>query len=355
VKNKLYRHLFFWLASTVQGTLVEYAWIHTTFKNISQPQIITLALCFNLALTPARVFFTYFALHVFDKKPFNQTHKLWLTFLKLSAAMLVAVIMYRLALSYYIIPHQYPGSPPYTLYQLFKPQWMLVSVIDIGYVGGIAVALKLYRMQTLSLKNEKELTRDKLETELKFLKNQVNPHFLFNTMNNIHAMALEKADETPQVVIELSNMLRYMLYKSVNGTVPISEEVKVLENYVQLEKIRHNGRVEVCFKKEIDDYQQLISPLILLPFLENAFKHGVNGTKEPTICIDAELNKGRLAFTVKNPHNNPSNGQIKENTGLKNIRRQLELTYTDFTLNVTDSAQNFLVDLNIDLGSAKTL
>ncbi|MFI5160195.1 MAG: sensor histidine kinase [Sphingobacteriales bacterium] len=353
MENKLYRHLLFWLASIVQGTLVEYAWIHTTFTNISQPHIITLAFCFNLSLMPSRVFFTYFALAIFEKKPFKRPGNLWLTCLKLGAGLLVAIIMFRMALGYYIIPHQYPGHPPYTLAQLFSPQWMLVALLDIGYVGGIALALKLYRMQTMSLKNEKELTKDKLQTELKFLKNQFNPHFLFNTMNNIHAMALEKAEETPQVVIELSNMLRYMLYKSVNGTVPISEEIKVLDNYVQLEKIRHNGQVRVCFKKEIDDYEQVISPLILLPFLENAFKHSNVGAADPTICVDVTVTDGRLNFKVKNPHGNASNGQINEHIGLTNIRRQLDLTYTDFCLKLTDSGQTFLVDLSIDLHSVK--
>jgi len=356
VKNKLYRHLFFWLASCVQGTLVEYAWIHTTFKNVSQPHIITLAFCFNLALMPSRIFFTYYALDIFAKKPFKKPNNLWLTFLRLSVGLMVAIILYRVALGYYIVPHQYPGNPPYTLQQLFNPQWMFASLLDIGYVGGIAVALKLYRMQTVSLKNEKKLTTDKLETELKFLKNQVNPHFLFSVMNDIHAMALEKADETPQVVVELASMLRYMLYKSVNGTVPVAEEIKILENYIQLEKIRHNEQIDVFFKKEIDDYEQMISPLILLPFLENAFKHGVDNAKDSAvISMDATLNKGQLVFMVKNSHKNQSDGEIKENMGLKNIRRQLELTYADFSLNLTDLKQTFLVNLQINLNSAKTL
>lgn len=207
-------------------------------------------------------------------------------------------------------------------------------------------------MQAISQKNDKELVKDKLETELKFLKNQMNPHFLFNTLNAIYALARKKSDETPNVVVRLADLLRYMLYKSSDDTIPISEEIRILENYVQLERIRYGERLQVCFTKEIDDYTQLISPLILLPLIENAFKHGVDEAVEFTkIYIHATLFKGELNIVVKNKHNPACKGQIRENIGLRNIKRQLELIYSDFSLDIANLEEVFLVDLKINLHS----
>ena len=352
MKNKLYRHLIFWLANCVQGTLLEYAWIHTLYLKEQPFTIIVQAVCFNMAFMPSRLFFTYYALSVFSKKPFDNQYSGWLMGLKLGIALLTAVIMHRLASAYIIIPDEFPHRALYTWREVLSPPWLFISLLDIGYVAGIAVSLKLFRMQALSIRNEKDLVKDKLETELKFLKNQINPHFLFNTLNNIYALARKKSDDTPTMVARLANLLRFMLYESAKSAIPISEEIKILDDYVQLEEIRYSNRLQVCFNKEIDDYSRLISPLILLPFIENAFKHGVSDTISSTnICIRIKLDKGLLHFVVKNSHNNNCTDVIKENIGLKNIRRQLELTYRDFSLNIASKEQTFTVDLMINLNS----
>ena len=346
-----YRHLVFWLAYSVQGTLLEYAWIHTVFAKEQQVNVILLAITFNLVLTPSRLLITYYALNVAVTQPLTRHYNVWLIFLKLSVALFVAIVLHRMGSIYYINPHEYPKSV-YSFSDVFNVSWMFVSLLDLGYVAGIAVALRLFRMQILSLRNEKNLVKDKLETELKFLKNQINPHFLFNTLNNIYALARKKSDKTPEVVVRLAKLLRFMLYESAKDTIPIAEEIQILEDYVQLERLRYSNRLEVCFHKEIDDYNQLIAPLILLPFIENAFKHGVNDTINSTgISIKATLEKGQLAFVVKNSHDHDDNSPINENIGLSNVRRQLELMYTDFSLNTTNLAQIFIVDLKINLHS----
>jgi len=205
-------------------------------------------------------------------------------------------------------------------------------------------------MQIINLKNEKFLVKDKLETELKFLKNQINPHFLFNTLNNIYALARKKSDKTPEVVVRLSKLLRFMLYESAKEAIPIEEELRILDDYVQLEKIRHSNRLDICFHKEIDNYNQPIAPLILLPFIENAFKHGINETiDETSIEIKVELKEGQLAFYVKNSHDREEGKPVSDNIGLKNVRRQLELMYSDFSLTTNNQTQTFIVDLHINL------
>jgi two-component system LytT family sensor kinase len=351
VKTKFYRHLLFWLACSVQGTLLEYTWIQYVFARHTQGYIILLAISFNMVLLPAKILFTYYALEVGVNQPFRKPYKMPVIIAKLTVAMLLAIILYRVA-SVYIIDHmEYPRAK-YTISNVFDLGWDFVALLDIGYVAGIAAALKLFRMQMLNLRNEKALVKDKLETELKFLKNQINPHFLFNTLNNIYALARKKSDKTPEVVVRLSKLLRFMLYESAKDTIPIEEEIRILEDYVQLEEIRHTKKLDIIFEKEIDNYNQRIAPLILLPFIENAFKHGINETiRETAIVIKIKLIDGRLSFYVMNSHDNEPGAPVNENIGLKNVRRQLELMYNDFTLNACNLERNFIVDLDINLNS----
>jgi LytS/YehU family sensor histidine kinase len=271
--------------------------------------------------------------------------------IKLSIAFLLAILVYRMGVVFVIDPMEYPRTK-YTFANVLDVGWSFIPLLDIGYFAGIAAALKLFRMQNLNLRKEKSLVKDKLETELKFLKNQINPHFLFNTLNNIYALARKKSDKTPEVVVRLSKLLRFMLYESAKEAIPIEEELRILEDYVQLEKIRHAKKLDVVFEKEIDNYNQLIAPLILLPFIENAFKHGINETIEETsIVIKIKLTEGQLNFYVMNSHENEPGAPVNENIGLSNVRRQLELMYKDFTLKACNLESTFIVDLNINLNS----
>jgi two-component system LytT family sensor kinase len=290
-------------------------------------------------------------LEVAVNQPLKRAYKAPIIVLKLTIACLLAIILYRIASVYFINPVDYPRAK-YTIANVFDIGWAFVGLLDIGYVAGIAAALRLFRMQILNLRHEKSLVKEKLETELKFLKNQINPHFLFNTLNNIYALARKKSDKTPQVVVRLSKLLRFMLYESAKDAIPIEEEIRILEDYVQLEEIRHSKKLGITFHKDIDDYNQLIAPLILLPFIENAFKHGINETFEETsIDIKIRLVEGQLSFYVMNSHENEPGAPINENIGLSNVRRQLELMYKDFTLKACNLERTFIVDLNINLNS----
>ena len=114
--------------------------------------------------------------------------------------------------------------------------------------------------------------RKKLETELQFLKSQTNPHFLFNTLNNIYALARKKSDSTADAVMKLSKLLRFMLYESQKKFISITDEIQVLDDFIELEKIRYGEKLQLIFNKSIDNESHPIAPLILLPFVENAFK-----------------------------------------------------------------------------------
>jgi LytS/YehU family sensor histidine kinase len=225
-------------------------------------------------------------------------------------------------------------------------------LLDIGFVAGGAVALKLLRIQLAGKEREKNLVKEKLGAELKFLRNQTNPHFLFNTLNNIYALARKKSDDTADTVMKLSKLLRFMLYESGKDLITITEEIKMLNDYLELEKIRYNERLAITFNKEIDNGAQTIAPLLLLPFIENAFKHGVSETRfNSHIYIDMKLKSGRLAFNIENSKENGNADAVKDNIGLSNVRRQLELMYKEYSMEVQNGNNLFKVLLTINLDS----
>jgi len=351
VNKRFLRHLLFWLAYCIQETLIEYAWIHGYYDQNHQAKVVLQAIWFCISLLPGKIAFTYWVLYKFTPQALNMRGRLPVLIPQFIIAFLVAIFIHRLAGNYILMAELNPGKPV-DFSEVYNPNKVFVSLLDTGYVAGIAVALKLFRMQIEHLRNEKDLVREKLGTELKFLKNQINPHFLFNTLNNIYSLSRKKSDKAPEIVLKLSKLLRFILYESGKDTITIAEEIRILEDYVELEKIRYNDRLKLTFDKQIDDTEQLITPLILLPFIENAFKHGVSETTEETcIAISIVLKNGNLSFFVNNSKEYDGANDVREKIGLSNVRRQLELMYRDFTLVIDNLADNFNVDLKINLNS----
>jgi len=203
-------------------------------------------------------------------------------------------------------------------------------------------------------KDQRELLRineQKKIAELTALKQQLNPHFLFNTLNNLYALALEKSDKTPEVIERLSNMLDYMLYRTNNKFVLLQKEIELIEHYLALEKIRYGARVAISF-----DYAKpgdtKIAPLLLLTFIENAFKHGVwQELKQASIDISLKLTDKDILFKIKNTKPNSEivtyNGE--QALGLRNVKRQLELLYSnDYELQLIDEEFCYSVQLKLE-------
>ncbi len=199
-----------------------------------------------------------------------------------------------------------------------------------------------------------QLRIEKQEAELNYLKSQTNPHFLFNTLNNIYALAKDKSDLAPESILRLSKILRFMLYETGGEYIHIEQEIKIIDDYIALEKLRYDDSLGVNFKYDIQDPKQPIPPLLLIPLVENAFKHGVSETRnQPFIDIHLSANRGQLAFFVKNSTEKfpEAERRVTENIGLSNLRRQLELLYTDYELSVQQGESVFTTRLNINLAS----
>lgn len=199
---------------------------------------------------------------------------------------------------------------------------------------------------------EQKLRIEKQEAELNYLKSQTNPHFLFNTLNNIYALTRDKSDLAPESILRLSKILRFMLYETGGDYIAIEQEIKIISDYIALEKLRYDESLRVNFNYDIEDMKQAIPPLLLIPLVENAFKHGVSETRQdPFVNIHLSLKKKYLNFAVKNSAEAGGDKPVKENIGLSNLRRQLELLYRDFSLSVQQGESDFTAELKINLAS----
>lgn len=192
-------------------------------------------------------------------------------------------------------------------------------VIILGFIS-------FNRKQQRLLKLEEE----KRSIELKVLKNQLNPHFLFNTLNNLYTLTLKKDDKAPEVIAKLSEILDFVLYRCNEDYVSVEKEITLIENYIALEKLRYDeNRLDILFTKDIQESNK-ISPLIVLTFIENAFKHGViNETEKATIRLNLESKNGQIIFSIENtkPQNECAQISEKSKIGLENVRKQLDLLY----------------------------
>ena len=220
------------------------------------------------------------------------------------------------------------------------------SVFFFGIIRHIYNYTKL-KQATQQLRIEKQ------EAELSYLKSQTNPHFLFNTLNNIYSLARDKSDLAPESILRLSKMLRFMLYEAGGEYIAIEQELKIISDYIALEKLRYDESLRINFNHHIEDLKQAIPPLLLIPLVENAFKHGVSETRhQPFVDIHLSVNKRQLSFIVKNSAEAVSGeGNVKENIGLSNLRRQLELLYKEYELSVQQQGSVFIASLKINLSS----
>ena len=197
-----------------------------------------------------------------------------------------------------------------------------------------------------------QLRIDKQEAELNYLKSQTNPHFLFNTLNNIYSLARDKSDLAPESILRLSKMLRFMLYETGGAFIAIEQELKIINDYIALEKLRYDESLHVNFNHNIEDMKQAVPPLLLIPLVENAFKHGVSETRgRPFVDIHLAVNNRQLVLAVKNSSEMPEGSDVKENIGLSNLRRQLELLYKEYDLSVQQGKSVFTAVLKINLAS----
>jgi sensor histidine kinase YesM len=220
-----------------------------------------------------------------------------------------------------------------------------------GSVFFFGIARHVYNYIKLK-QAEQQLRIEKQEAELNYLRSQTNPHFLFNTLNNIYSLARDKSELAPESILRLSKILRFMLYETSGAYIAIEQELKIISDYIALEKLRYDESLRINFNHNIEDMKQAVPPLLLIPLVENAFKHGVSETRnQPFVDIHISVNKRQLSFIVRNSSEASGEPGSKDKIGLSNLRRQLELLYKDYDLSVQQGESAFTATLKINLAS----
>lgn len=229
------------------------------------------------------------------------------------------------------------------LYKLFH-----VYLFNNFSVACIFLVIKLLLMQQASQQQALAGEKEKVSSELKLLKSQLNPHFLFNTLNNIYSLAVQNSPQTADSIGRLAGILDYILYRATLPFVPVQEELEIIEAYIKLEKLRYSERLVVTFKQQVHS-PILIAPLLLVSFVENAFKHGASeDTGFPEIHIQTSTVNNIFLFEIKNTVVGKAKTTEKDKLGLVNISKQLELLYgAKQHLEIMDSATYFCLKLRI--------
>lgn len=250
---------------------------------------------------------------------------------------------YGLARSFkaYILLHDGKMTPFWT--------YFFSSALTNVFFLFLSTALKFGVDWFLNARIQKDLENQRLAAELAFLKSQINPHFLFNSLNSIYSLAYQKSDTAPEAILKLSEIMRYMLYESNDGKVDLAKELQYLQNYIDLQKIRFGNKAFVDFKITGEVSNQKIVPLLLIAFIENAFKHGIASDPSVPIRLMINLSGANLHFYIENKKH-MNNRDIEGGVGLANVERRLELLYTDnYKLDIQDKPDTYTAELSLVL------
>ncbi|MGL4598037.1 MAG: sensor histidine kinase [Bacteroidia bacterium] len=225
---------------------------------------------------------------------------------------------------------------------------LLLQLTNSAFRFVLIVVLSLLLRISARLRQEKQ---EKSQAELAYLKAQINPHFLFNTLNGIYSLAILKSDATAPAIVKLSEMMRYVTTESQQEYVPLEKEMNYLRNYIDLQKMRVGETIDLVFRIEGEAQGKLIAPLLLIPFIENAFKYGVNPEEKSKIEIDLQIQSDSITLDVKNQKVKTNiHGQDGAGMGLENARKRFALSYPGkHTLHIHETASDFAVHLNVML------
>ena len=275
--------------------------------------------------------------------------KNWRKYLLWLIVLLVPIMIARILTENQILL-QYTSNEDYyktlKLARLISTLWDTLSFLI--FTGMIRFVLDWFELEN----KKKQLENEKLVAELNYLKSQINPHFLFNTLHNLNSLVYAGAKNANEVIVKLSNIMRYMIYESGKERVALASEIEYMNDYIHLESIRLNNSFRLDFKISGAIEQTKIAPLMLITFLENAFKHGVSD-HEPDCWIDVQLtvDANQLRYHISNKKiKSVKQNKLKSGFGLDNVKKRLELSYPhNYTLTVNDRGDSHSIDLIIQL------
>jgi len=363
-RHRLSRHLLFWLAWWIffEFTYFMPVYWYPGWNTLKVPDPVLksgyfgfylLVILNTLLAVAVHVFFTYMLIYRLMPRYLVKEKYFAFTF---SVTMLLfsSVVLFYFDFKYgnpYI--RELFGRPPkiWTHKELLDCAWDMV-LYNCPVVGGAALAIKLVKRWWIKQKESQQLTSAKASAELQLLKAQVHPHFLFNTLNNIYSFTLNASPKAPAMVKKLSGLLQYIIYECNQSTTPLEKELKMIQDYMGLEKVRYGDQMDMQVDIRGDYAGKKIAPLLLIPFVENSFKHGTSKMLSRSwvnlnIIIEDEIFYLMLTNSKPEEYINPApNGGI----GLTNVQKRLHLLYPGLhKLKMSEEPEHFTVLLEIDL------
>ncbi len=299
-------------------------------------------LYYGVALNMVLFYVSVYYLMPLVQKRYNMFMAVAASFLLYVVITTIEIGFDALVLRYHIIQHEIQT------YHIIIANVLLNFVVMPVVIGYFFV-----RSWQTADKNRRLLREENLRMEVEFLKSQINPHFLFNTLNNLYASARRNSDmQTAEGISQLSGMMRYMIYDTNVQHIMLAKEVDYLKNYIQLQKMRFSDAdpIDIRFDVNGDVGQMAVAPMLLIPFVENAFKHGISLKEKSYIHIELNVLPGHFTFKVENSIFKKTNKQQEGGMGLKNVKRRLDLLYAShYDLKTEAGKDKFLAVLNINI------
>ena len=338
----LWHHIVFWL---VYFLFTTFRW--GSYFNDYGYAFKTTLLGFSIHMS-----LCYFNIYYLMPK-FIHTRKYFIyTILLISSLFFMLLLKFNLTF-FLVSSNVWPEGPPGTTSTLtlnYAIEMMLGELYVVTFVTAIKVTFDWIREH----KRLVDLEKLQLETELRLLRTQISPHFFFNTLNNIYSLTIEKSDKAPKIILKLSELMRYLLYETKQKRQSLTKEIICLQNYLDLERIRYGDqlKININISGEIEDKE--IAPMLLLSFIENSFKHGVNkNLGEININIDFNVIEDFLHFRISNPvadeKNNNTVKTLPGGIGIGNVKKRLELGYNEgeYYLDINNNGEEYVVNLKI--------
>lgn len=308
----------------------------------------------NLLGFPIHMVSSY--LNIFVFMPFLVYRKKYFLYIISLFSTIFIMVIIKYNLTYLLISHNVWPEGPEPIDSLtlnYTIEMMIGELYVVGFVAAIKITLDFLKEH----KRVADLEKTQLETELLFLKNQISPHFFFNTLNNIYSLSVEKSNKTPKIILKLSELMRYLLYETKGKRQTLENEILCIQNYLDLERVRYDDSLEVNMYISGDIQDKEIAPILLLTFVENAFKHGANkNIGNVKIVINFKIIENFLYFTLINPMplttGHKDNLKQSSGIGLENIKKRLDLGYdkNDYDLKIKNNKNKFVVKLKIKVG-----
>jgi sensor histidine kinase YesM len=334
-------HILFWLGYLALYTITwadSWDWID-----------IKKSLIFELYILPSRIWIVYVTIYFLLPKYLLLKKYFYFIFLLIFCMIFSSIIEYLVVQLY----HYYFSNTPINLYDNFNFRKLFKIIVIVNSTAVFVVTIKMIQLWYAHQKRIQLIEKEKIHAELQSLKQQLNPHFLFNTLNNLYGMSLKAHPKTSESILRLSQMMRYFLEKEKESLIPLNEEIQLLHDYLELEKLRYEkDSINVNFYVEGNPNLFNIPPLLLLPLVENAFKYGIIGdTKNGFINIIIQININKLIFKIENsvPESKDNKEIISFGIGVSNVKKRLELIYSNnFNMEIINENNFYLVILSIN-------